>query len=76
MDAILLSFLQGAAFLGGAATVFVGLGLVYQMRDTKGREEVAKQWEKQVGLLSNQVIELGRMAESLESINDSMNGQE
>lgn len=55
MDSVILSFLCGAAFIGGAMTVLFGVAIILQLRDSKGRQEVRECWGRQIDLLSQQV---------------------
>jgi|GEM_PF-6364247 len=67
MDSVMLSFLCGAAFIGGAVSVVVCLILVIQVKDKTGREEVKEQWDKQIALLDEQVHVVTRIAAALEN---------
>lgn len=55
IDSMVLSFLCGAAFIGGAMTVLVCVAVIVQIKDSKGRAEVRDQWERQLELLARQV---------------------
>lgn len=55
MDSVILSFLCGAAFIGGAMTVLMCVVLIVQIRDKKGRDELNVMWERQLELMSQQV---------------------
>ena len=55
MDSVILSFLCGAAFIGGAMTVLLSVVLIVQIRDKKGRDELNVMWERQLELMSQQV---------------------
>jgi hypothetical protein len=55
MDSVILSFLCGAAFIGGAMTVLLSVVLIVQIRDKKGRDEMNVMWERQLELMSQQV---------------------
>lgn len=55
MDSVILSFLCGAAFIGGAMAVLICVAVIVQLKDSKGRKEVSEQWERQIDLLSKQV---------------------
>lgn len=55
MDSVVLSFLCGAAFIGGALMVLISVAMIVQLRDAKGRQEVKEQWDRQLDLMSQQV---------------------
>ena len=55
MDSVILSFLCGAAFIGGAMTVLVCVAVIVQLKDSKGRQDAKEQWDRQIDLMSQQV---------------------
>lgn len=55
MDSVVLSFMCGAAFIGGALTVLVMAAMFAQLKDAKGREKLHEQWDRQLELMSQQV---------------------
>lgn len=55
MDAVILSFLCGAAFIGGALMVLICVAVIVQLKDSKGRQEVKEQWDRQLELMTQQV---------------------
>ena len=59
MNPILLSFLCGAAFIGGATATTVMVLLIVQLRDKKGRKEISEYWMQS---LAKHDIQLGYMA--------------
>lgn len=55
MDSVILSFLCGAAFIGGALMVLICVAVIVQLKDSKGRKEVKDQWDRQLELMAQQV---------------------
>ena len=58
MNSVILSFLCGAAFIGGALTVLVCVVAVVKLKDSKGRQEVKEQWDKHIELMQSQASTL------------------
>lgn len=55
MNSVVMSFLCGAAFIGGALMVLLCVVVIVQLKDSKGRAEVREQWDNQLKLLALQV---------------------
>lgn len=55
MDSVILSFLCGAAFIGGALMVLVCAAVIVQLKDSKGRKEVKEMLDRQLELQAQQV---------------------
>lgn len=55
MDSVILSFLCGAAFIGGALMVLVCVAVIVQLKDSKGRKEVKEMLDRQLELQAQQV---------------------
>jgi len=66
MNPILLSFLCGAAFIGGAAATTVMVVLVVQMRDKRGRHEIVEYWHKSIAQHETQLKLLERLVTTIE----------
>lgn len=58
MNSVILSFLCGAAFIGGALMVLICVAVIVQLKDSKGRQEVKEQWDRQLELMTQQVATL------------------
>ena len=65
MDSVVMSFLCGAAFIGGALMVLLCVVVIVQLKDSKGRAEVREQWDNQLKLLSLQVDALASIEEAI-----------
>jgi hypothetical protein len=65
MDSVILSFLCGAAFIGGAMAVLVCVAVIVQLKDSKGRQEVQEHWDRYFELMSQQVGTLMRIEEAI-----------
>ena len=68
MNTILLSFLCGAAFIGGAAAAIIIAALFWQMKDTKGRAEVREFWRQSIEKQHEQVHMLGDICEAIRNL--------
>lgn len=62
MKEIVLSFLCGAAFIGGAATVFCGLTIMWQFRDKESRDQAKKEMAELIAAKTKQNTILERIA--------------
>jgi hypothetical protein len=70
MNQILLSFLCGAAFLGGAVSVLILIAMWTQFRDKAGREELYGYWKESIAKHTVQLELLTRIAAALEAKRD------
>jgi hypothetical protein len=70
MNQILLSFLCGAAFLGGAIAVLVLLGMWTKLKDKSGREELLGYWKSSLAKHDTQLALIERLVVALESKKD------
>jgi hypothetical protein len=75
MDSVILSFLCGAAFIGGAMAVLICVAMIVQLRDKKGREEVKEQWDRQLELMSNQVGTLMHIDASIRELDRTISNK-
>ena len=66
MNTILLSFLCGAAFIGGAVAVMVLVIMVKTSMTKKDREEIQNYWRESLKKHSTQLAILERMAAAME----------
>jgi hypothetical protein len=66
MNPILLSFLCGAAFIGGATAVVVMVAVVATSKDSKGREELYGYWRSSISKQGDQIAVLERIASAVE----------
>lgn len=70
MNQIMLSFLCGAAFIGGAVAVFFLVALVVQLKDKKSREEIHGYWRSSLEKHDRKLLILARIAAALEKRKD------
>jgi hypothetical protein len=70
MNPILLSFLCGAAFIGGAAATIVCVSIAVSMKDKKGRDELYGYWRDSISKHAIQIAILERIAIQLEKRGD------
>lgn len=70
MNPILLSFLCGAAFIGGAAATTCFVVLAMQLKDRKGRDELFGYWKESISKHTEQVAILNRIAAVMEKQNN------
>ena len=70
MNPILLSFLCGAAFIGGAAATTCMVALAVQLKDKKGRREIAAYWQDSLVKHDKQLLLLERMVMAMENAKD------
>lgn len=66
MNQILLSFLCGAAFIGGAAATTCMVALVVAAKDSKGREELYGYWKSSIQKHGEQIKLLERIVDCME----------
>lgn len=66
MNPILLSFLCGAAFIGGGAATVVLVAIAVSMKDGKGRDELYGYWRESIALHGKQIAIIERIATQLE----------
>ena len=66
MNQILLSFLCGAAFIGGAVAMTVLVMLVNLFRTKKDRDELFGYWRSSISKHGEQISVLERIADALE----------
>ena len=66
MNQIIISALCGAAFLGGALVVLVGVSWIVAYRDTKARQDMNDRWDKQLDAQEDQITVLDRIARCME----------
>lgn len=69
MNPVILSFLCGAAFIGGALMVLICVAVIVQLKDSKGRQEVKEQWDRQLELMSQQVGTLMEIEQAIRKHN-------
>ena len=67
MNTILLSFLCGAAFIGGAAATTCMVAMAVQLKDKKGRSEIAAYWQDSLMKHDEQLLLLDRIAAAIEN---------
>lgn len=66
MNPILLCFLCGAAFIGGAVVVVVFVAMTVSFKDKENREKLHGYWVKSLENHSNQLLMLDRIAGCME----------
>ena len=71
MNTILLSFLCGAAFIGGAAATTVMVVMVVQSKDKKVRNEIAEYWKESLIQHEKQLSLLERIVQVMEKRKDA-----
>lgn len=71
MNTILLSFLCGAAFIGGAVAMTVLVIMVKSAATKKDREEIHAYWRDSLAKHSTQLAILERMAATMEKRKDA-----
>lgn len=64
MNQILLSFLCGAAFIGGAAVTVCMVALAVSLKEKSGREKLYGYWQSSIDNHKLQLSVLGRIAEA------------
>jgi len=68
MNTIILSFLCGAAFIGGAVATVCMVALAVQLKDKQSREEIKAFWRESLDRHSKQVEILGDIAATMEKL--------
>lgn len=68
MNPILLSFLCGAAFIGGATATTMFVVLAFQLKDKKGRQEIIEYWHRSIANHVIQIQVLTRIAVAVEEL--------
>ena len=71
MNTILLSFLCGAAFIGGAAATTVMVVMVVQSKDKKVRNEIAEYWKESLIKHEKQLSLIERIVQVMEKRKDA-----
>jgi hypothetical protein len=71
MNQILILFLCGAAFIGGATTVVVMVLMAASLKDKKGRDELYGYWRDSISKHAAQIAVLERIASQLEKRKDA-----
>ena len=71
MNPILLCFLCGAAFIGGAVATTCMVAMVVRSKDEKGRSEIATYWQSSLVKHDKQLLLLERMVIAMEPRKDS-----
>ncbi len=66
MNPILLSFLCGAAFIGGGVAVTIMVSVAVSFRDTRARNEMARFWRDSLAKHDRQLLVLERIAAAIE----------
>lgn len=69
MNPVILSFLCGAAFIGGALMVLICVAVIVQLKDSKGRQEVKEMWDRQLELMAQQVGTLMEIEQAIRQHN-------
>ena len=70
MNQILLSFLCGAAFIGGATSVVVFVAMTVSLKDKENREKLWKYWEQSNASHIAQIAAIERIANIIEKKDD------
>jgi len=68
MNPILLSFLCGAAFIGGAAATTILVVLAVTLRNSKGQKELLEYWRSSIEKHGMQIARLERIAVAVEEL--------
>ncbi len=71
MNPILLSFLCGAAFIGGGAATVCMVALTVQLKDKKGRDELMGYWRDSLKKHDKQLELLAHIAAAIERRKDA-----
>ena len=72
MNTILLSFLCGAAFIGGAAAVVCMVALAVSMKDKQWKDELRGYWKKANEIQTDQVAVINRISTGINDIAASL----
>ena len=70
MNPILLSFLCGAAFIGGAAATLTLAVLANGVKSKKDREELFGYWRKSLEKHDEQIAAISKAADAIVAMND------